>query len=297
MEHRLLTKDVLLIKNAIPNVEEFQKFILESKTNGDKWFGNWEDWRPWGQYSKAYPSEDDSYMQDNSKGAELLKASLDSFFNALQIYKDNYMNEDYFKKINESSDIATSMSDIKSRKNFIADVVILESENTDTQKNLSMEYHVDRRWFIGGNPYIFNYNIYTNDNYDGGEIMFIDTEDAQRVPFTDKNGNEKEYYLVDKPISYKMEAGDGLLFRTDHYHAVTPVEGNKFYIRQFLVGFMSKEYLDKQKSMNEEDFNNFIKEKEKKYLETFAFQTRIFNSPAEIDDAFENSIICVVKSV
>jgi len=299
MEHILLTKDVILFKNTLKDPAATQDFIIRSKSNGDKWFGNWEDWRPWGQYSKAHPFEDPSYMQDESEGAEHLKEFLNIFWDAMKIYKDNYLNPEYFNLIDEDANIPTSMEDMRRHPSyFTADVVILESENTDPQKPLSMEYHQDRRPWFGGTPHIFNFNIYTNDNYEGGDILIINTEDAEKSTYKDDAGVERECLMIDAPVRYKMEAGDGLLFRTDVYHAVLPVVGNKFYVRQFLTAAPKQEWFDTKASMSAEDFDLLLKEKEKEGFAKYGWQCRIYNSKEEIGNGGnDNQIVCVVKSV
>jgi ectoine hydroxylase-related dioxygenase (phytanoyl-CoA dioxygenase family) len=298
MKHESIAKDVILFKHTLENPEATQDFIMRSKSNGDKWFGDWQDWRPWGQYSKAYPYEDPSYLEDESEGAKHLKEFLKIFWDAMKIYKENYLNEDYFKLIGEDPNIPTSMEEARKHASYCsADVVILESENTDPEKPLSMEYHQDRRPWFGGTPHIFNFNIYTNDDYQGGDILLINTEDADLSTYTDANGVEQKCYMINPPVKYKMEAGDGLLFRTDLYHAVTPVVGNKFYVRQFLTASFKQEYIDKKASMSEPEFEEFLKEKEKEGFEKFGWQCRVYDS---IDEAKTSSndgvIVCVVKN-
>ena len=95
MEAIVLSKDVLLFKNVLKDVKKAHQVVLESKTNKDPYLGNWEDWRPWCQYSKFFPFEDRSYKEDNVDGAELVKECLDIFFNVLKIYKNNSTKYSY----------------------------------------------------------------------------------------------------------------------------------------------------------------------------------------------------------
>lgn len=299
MEHRLLTKDVILFKNVLKDPAATQDFIIRSKTNNDQWFGQWQDWRPWGQYSKAYPWTDPSYEVCRNEGGIYLREFLDIFWDAIKIYKENYLSQDYFDLIGESSDIPTSMEEARSNPNYCtADVVILESENTDKNLKLSMEYHQDRRPWFGGTPHIFNFNIYTNDDYEGGEIVLIDTESGEESTYIDADGNEQKCLMIDPPITYKMEAGDGLLFRTDLYHAVMPVVGNKFYVRQFLTAMFKEDFINMKNSMSEEEFEALLKEKEKESFDKFIWQCRVFNSKEEIGNGGNpNQITCVIKAV
>ena len=146
-----------------------------------------------------------------------------------------------------------------------------------------MDYHQDRRFWLGGIHCVFNFNIYLNDDYSGGEIIFIDIDNAEESTYIDKNGEIQKYYLIDKPIKYKMQAGDGMLFRTDRYHAVNPVSGKKYYVRQFLLHKMPQEFYDKEASFeNKEDWFQFLKEKEKKgFSEQVSMM--LYNSIDDID--------------
>ena len=298
MEHSLLTKDVILFKNVLKDPKATQDFIVRSKTNNDQWFGDWQDWRPWGQYSKAYPYQDPSYEVCKNEGGEHLREFLDIFWQAIKIYKENYLNKNYFAKINEDPNIPTSMQEARRHPTYCsADVVILESENTDPSLQRSMEYHQDRRPWFGGTPHILNFNIYTNDNYEGGEIQIINTEDAEQITYFDSSGQERKYLSIEKPVSYKMEAGDALLFRTDVYHAVTPVKGNKFYVRQFLTASFPKEFIEMQNSMNSEEWDALLKEKEKEAFSKFVWQCRVYDSVEEIGNGGDdNQVVCVVKN-
>ena len=298
MKHELLAKDVILFKNTLKDAKATQDFVIRSKTNNDQWFGDWQDWRPWGQYSKAYPYQDPSYEVCKNEGGVYLREFLDIFWDAMKIYKDNYLNKDYFKLIDEDPNIPTSMKEAREHRSYCtADVVILESENTDKSLQLSMEYHQDRRPWFGGTPHIFNFNIYTNDDYEGGEILLINTEDADLSTYIDASGSEQKCYMIDPPVRYKMEAGDALLFRTDLFHAVTPVVGNKFYVRQFLTASFKKEYEDVKASMSEPEFEEFLKEKEKEGFEKFGWQCRVYKSIEEAKLSSNDGVtVCVVKS-
>jgi hypothetical protein len=300
MEHKLLTKDVILFKNTLKDPAATQDFIIRSKTNNDQWFGDWQDWRPWGQYSKAYPYQDPSYEVCKNEGGAHLREFLDIFWDAMKIYKENYLNEDYFKLINEDPNIPTSMQEAREHPSYCsADVVILESENTDKSLQLSMEYHQDRRPWFGGTPHIFNFNIYTNDDYEGGEILLINTEDADLSTYIDCTGKEQQCRMIDPPIRYKMEAGDGLLFRTDLYHAVTPVVGNKFYVRQFLTASFKEDFVNTKNSMPEEEFEALLKEKEKEGFAKFGWQCRVYDSLQKAQESHDanNTTVYVVKAV
>lgn len=303
MEPIILAKDVFLFKNVLKDPKSVTDFIRKQKEiKEDKWFGQWQDWRPWGEYAKAYPADDDSFLNDTSEGAELLRECLDVFWDILSVYKKDHLNKEYFDSLGLNYDFPTSYQELisnRTRPNVwdrwgIADVVVLESTDTSAEKNLSMEYHQDRRPWFGGSPHIFNCNIYINDDYEGGEIIFADLETAEKAT-TIYEGKEMEYFLIDRPIEYKMEAGDALIFRTDRFHAVKPVKGNKFYIRQFLSSAWSKDFVDARDSMDPESFKEFLKIKEKEGFAAKKFEMRVYENESEISNVMPGQNICVIR--
>jgi hypothetical protein len=264
MKPILLKKDVLIFKNAVSDPQRLYEIILNSKQKREERFGEWHDWLPWGNYAKAYPLTDGGWQTEDSDGAYFIRECIDSFFNAMTYYKENHLNEDYLNMWGESLDIPTTYEDMMSQeipqKYTMSDLLIAESCNTNPSKSLSMDFHKDRRMWLTGIPSIFNYNIYINDDYEGGEISFIDEETAVESTYIDRNGEEQRCWLIDDPITYKMESGDGMLFRTDDPHGVFPIKGNKYYVRQFLVGKEPEEYTNLLTSLSEEEFNNKMKE-------------------------------------
>lgn len=299
MEFIHLYKDILLIKNAVENPKEMYDLILESKASSQKGINDWTEWWPWGMYAKAYPMEDTSWENDDSPGSKFIQDSLDSFFKVLKYYKENCLNEEYFSEINQPTNIPLSLEELRESKFSMSDILIAESISTHPQKKLSMEWHKDKRPMLASIFPIFNYNIYVNDDYEGGEISFIDLNTAVESTYLNNNGEEKPCWLIDDPITYKMEAGDGLLFRTDVGHCVFPVKGHKFYVRQFLMSTENDLYNAIQSSMSCEDFNKFMAENEKESFAKDLWDARVFADKDSIDlsnEAKENLKVYVLKS-
>jgi hypothetical protein len=299
MEFIELYKDVLLIKNAVSNPKEMYDLILESKNNKQDGINDWSEWWPWGMYAKAYPMEDTAWENSSSPGSKFIQNCIDSFFEVLKYYKENCLNKEYFKEINQSTDIPLSLKDLRESKFSMSDILIAESISTHPQKKLSMEWHKDKRPVMAPSFPIFNYNIYVNDDYDGGEISFIDLNTATESKYLDSNGLEKVCWLIDDPVTYKMEAGDGLLFRTDVGHCVFPVKGHKFYVRQFLMSAENELYNAIQSSMSCEDFNKFVAQNEKESFAKDLWDARVFANKESIDlsnEAKENLKVYVLKS-
>jgi len=298
MEFIELTKDVLLVKNSVEDPQKLYDIVKKSKQEDVEFFGPWTDWKPWGNYSKAYPRLDEGWKDSSSEGGYFIRETMNSFFSALKYYKENCLNEEYFKLWGENTNIPTSWEDLvdmpplssKDLSNFknphkweYGDLLIAESVNTNPKQSLSMELHKDRRMWLNPAPSFFNYNVYVNDDYEGGEIQFIDFENAERSTYINENGEEKECWMIDDPLVYKMEAGDGMLFRTDHPHCVFPIKGNKYYVRHFLVAPQPKELIEYRKTLSDEDFFAKLAEIEKDGFENKQWHGRLFATKEDID--------------
>jgi len=270
-----LGNGILLFKNVLKDPQETYNFILDSKNNNDDPYFNkdkWTTWLPWGNYAKAYPNEDRSYKSSNSKGAELQKECLDVFFDVLKIVKKDYLDEDYFKKYGWQTDFPTTLEELEARVdagNFnhtMADMPLFETSlNSDSE--YQMKIHQDVMHWWGGGTHIYNFNIYVNDDYEGGDLIFFKHEGIKTAKYIDTySGREAEAWIIEDYFEYKMEAGDGMIFPTDYYHGVKLLSGDKskFYIRQFLSAPYAPEYYEKMRSMPQEEFEALLKSDQKK---------------------------------
>lgn len=299
MEFIELTKDVLLIKNAVKDPQKLYDILKKSKTEEINFFGPWTDWKPWGEYSKAYPRQEAGWQDCPTEGGQFVTEVMNSFFAALKYYKENCLNEEYFKLWGEDPNIPTSWLELVDQPGYsredthmfknparweYGDLLIAETINTNPKNTYAMEFHKDRRMWLTGAPAFFNYNVYINDDYEGGEIQFIDEESAEKSSYIDQNGEEKECWMIDDPVIYKMEAGDGMLFRTDHPHSVFPLKGHKFYVRHFLMAKQPQEFRDLRQSLSEEDFIAKMAEIEKDGFENKQWHGRLFATKEDIDE-------------
>jgi hypothetical protein len=286
LEPILLGKDILLFKNVLNNPKAVYDFVLKTKTEKDLNFGEWSKWGNIGSYSKAYPQNSDEWKGLSDQSSNIVKECIDIFFQALKIYKDSYMNEEYFNMHQYPLNFPTSYEDLSlnNPENYsMSDLPIFEIPTTQAGKNKSMDIHLDRSfWYQGGSRHIFNFNIYINDDYEGGEIFFIDVENSEKKIYVDPNGNHIEYLLADEPLTYRMEAGDAMLFRTDVYHGVKPTIGNKFYFRQFLDAPETVEIQNITAGMNSEELEQFRKNSETEGKSKM-FTPVLFDSLEDID--------------
>ncbi len=264
-----LGNGILLFPNVLKNPKKTYDFILDSKINDDPYFGKdiWHLWLPWGNYSKAYPFQDKSYKDSDSYGAELQKECLDIFFNILKVYKEKYFDDAFFEKYGIDKDIPTSLEELETRlkrgnnNHIMADMVIFET-NLNATKDWQMDIHQDVSYWWGGGTHFFNFNIYVNDDYEGGEIIFFKHEGIEKFEYTDSvSGKKGEGWYIEDHFVYKMKAGDGLIFPVDKYHGVLPIinGGAKYYIRQFISAPSHKKNQDLMATLSKEDYEAIYK--------------------------------------
>lgn len=321
-----LGNGILLFKNVLKDPKKTYEFILDSKTNDDPFFGKdiWHDWQPWGNYAKAYPNFNDEYKTSNAYGAELQKECIEIFFNVLKVYKEHFKGNEFFERNGFPEDYPTSLGELEERHAVkdlrfeMADLVIFET-NKNINKDLQMGIHQDTTPYFGlAINHMFNFNIYINDDYEGGEIIFFKHQDTDRVSYVDsKTGKTEEAWIVEDYFEYKMEAGDAMIFPVDLYHGVKPIGENdsKFYIRQFLTNNTTKDVEDfkyeflagdlvkhpvldimVRNGRTEEELEHLLENSRK---EAFAKRKNpvLFNSIDEIDiDTSLNQVACVINS-
>jgi hypothetical protein len=309
-----LGNGILLFKDVLKDKKATYEFIKNSKNGSDPYFNKdtWKDWRPWGNYSKAYPMDNHSYKNDNSYGAELQKECLNVFFEILKIYKNQYFDSKYFEKNNIPKFIPESINDLETNginnNVLMADFVIFET-NINSSKNWQMAIHQD---VIKGGVYdqnhSFNFNIYINDDYEGGDIIFFKHENVEKHTYIDSvSGEVGEAWLVEDYFEYKMQAGDGLIFPVDVYHGVKKLkEGNsKYYIRQFLSYIDGSVKHEKRKEYEQiknasMTFEEYLNEFENE-LKSNRINPEIFNSLDSIaidrnNDPNHTVVPCIIKS-
>jgi hypothetical protein len=258
-----LGEGIFLFKNVLSDTESVYKYILESKNNNDFYF-KWETWPVWGNKASCYPTVYKTNDQDSSTGAKLQKECVDVFFETLKIYKQNFLDEKYFDSFLYDKKLPESYKEFKSREHknedyILEDFVIFEA-NSNKDENWHMVPHVDMFPWWGDNGITFNFNIYVNSDYDGGEIVFC----KNKI----ESGSE-DITMQDIAI-YKPEAGDALLIQADCWHGVLPMKNNtsKYYIRQILTAAEKPEKKKYIKELGSDYIEFFEKEKKKNQDET-----------------------------
>jgi hypothetical protein len=212
---------VVVYNKLLKNTEQIVEMLSKSKnaTEDTYHLTPWRDWKPMGNLMLV-DGDHGSYGDEPDKDKKYLEYLLTEINNAfMESTKDFF--ESYssssgwpdFIKTWDRSDPAWSKSGIS----FLRYNPTNYNFNPQTGKpGLAMDYHTDTHEFNAdspGNKFVVTATMYLNDNYDGGEVSFLDEESGS---VTD----------------YKPKAGDVTVFPSGapYYHGIKPIFGNERYL-------------------------------------------------------------------
>lgn len=214
---------------------------FEYKNQNKFYIRNWNDWYTFGKKTEIrpyvhYENETEEEMRDlllqySSEELYRLKTEKnisnqiqDVLNKSLLNYISKYDSKDIFPKYvdNWDSDGLNNKTPFGSwdmrYENSAADIL---KHNPDTPSDLAISWHTDRRSSTevcpGARP-IVTLTVYLNDDYEGGEVSFLNEED-------------------ESIITYKPKAGDVVVFPSGKpfYHAANKLsKNNKYLLRQFV---------------------------------------------------------------
>jgi hypothetical protein len=258
---------VLLFKNVLKDPKKTYQFMLDLESKSDPYF-KWEKWLQWGRQAISLPVTEKTYKTSDSYGAELQRESLNVFFEMIDIYKKNSLNHDFFDERFFEKNLPNSYEQIEyNNSQFRIEDLVLFEANKNNHNSWHMVPHQDVNYWWGGSRNIFNCNIYVNDDYEGGELVFY-KYNGKTITYTDSYSKKTgEAWVMEDVFTYKPKAGDALLLQTNAWHGVMPMKGNtpKYYIRQVLAG---SDHPVKEKYINSfnfsEEYKNFFQEEKTK---------------------------------
>lgn len=256
---------IVIYKNLLSDSLEILNSFKESQKDisGNSFFKQWDSWSP--NYNtpggilkvrvvdvKLEPEESDSDLVKKQKEV------VSKIYDAFNFAKDDFL-KDWAGKGSWPSIITNwDPSDRRVWDNHEIDVLSYSSiedpgnshNPEDGVYNLPMNYHVDAMpsdLHSKGTKLAITITMYLNDDYEGGEISFYNSEE-------------------DKMYNYKPRAGDVTVFPSfqPFYHGVLPMDGNKRYlIRSFLMyNYEGSDEWHKEKSLHsEEEWNKLEKQR------------------------------------
>lgn len=256
---------IVIYKNLLPDAEEILKTFKDSQNNpvSNSFFKAWDSWSP------NYNTPGDILkvrvlnvsLDINDSDSDIVKkqkTTVSRIYEAFNFAKDDFFQE--WAGIGSWPNIITNWdtSDKSVWDNHEIDVLsygsIMDPNIVHSPKdglyNLPMNYHVDANpadLHSQGTKLAVTITMYLNDDYEGGEISFYNSEN-------------------DQMYNYKPVQGDVTVFPSfePFYHGVLPMNGNKRYLTRSFVMYDykgSEEWHKEKFKHSEEEWEKLEKQR------------------------------------
>ena len=209
MNKTILYDKVTVYNNYIKNTESYKQLLIDSENNLEKdiYFSEWGPWYELGtmmNIGMLNKNETINILPSDTEYIKLQKQFMQEISEAFFVTTEDYINEwgiTYQKWARSGLSICKYIPTIE--KNL---------------QHMALQYHTDTHHFnedSPGNKFAVTCTMYLNDDYDGGEISFLDESEG-------------------KIVKYKPKAGDVLVFPSGepYYHGIHQVyNGDRYIIR------------------------------------------------------------------
>jgi 2OG-Fe(II) oxygenase superfamily len=239
-------------RSILPDPEKCVNIIKESEDleKIGPYISEWERWYDFGFKARLEPTKEEKHwITLNSEHLGMLNEKEQHIFDSQDfLYNQidgliNYVLKDYISEWASKEKFEEHKHDTNFRGmnsvfpeyiedwNFLsrkgkwikcAYDLLRHNAETPKEKEFAIGYHTDNKPssnIMPGQHQIITVTIYLNDNYDGGEVSFLNEHGAEI-------------------ITYKPKAGDVTVFPSykPFFHAAEPVSGEyKYFIRYFLT--------------------------------------------------------------
>lgn len=182
-------------------------------------------WVPWyeiGTRSSFTFSDGESLDTTYLKQAAVQKRVCDAIDKALKDYSDCWSNEDWPIYAKNWTYKGSKKLNSENRKEAIFGTLDILKHYYDVEQDFALPWHTDAHYHRIESPgmkSVVTVTVYLNDNYDGGEVQFL---------------NEESNTLT----TYKPKAGDITIFPSNnpYWHSAMPVKNhNKYLLRSFIL--------------------------------------------------------------
>jgi hypothetical protein len=259
MDFEEIHPSIIVYKNSVDDIDSLLDKIKYSENNshGEFILEEWSQWFVFGTYTNIltgvkYADYDDIVEKNPDNPVALAEREIvEVISNATKNCIDHYVD---LKKVNiPDNHIITSPNIAK----YIR-AEWLDDTRDSRWGGLAMQFHTDYeigKWFLESRQFLLTANLYINDDYEGGEIIF---------------------YHDDSIIPYKPVKGDLIVFpsgsplypefpnRNPYFHAVGLVSGGeKYFTRSYIqyeTDYKDYYYELKAESKNEEELQEKIEQ-------------------------------------
>ena len=266
----VLFNDVVLYKKALPNPSTLIKILERSKlkeTSENTHFSKWTGWYGFGD-QVAMP-----WLPPAKNIEEIINNNFSVYNKDLLIDEDE---EKYFAKVVSSVFYSITKDYMSRTKDLPLDwtpmgVAVCRYEVIETQE-LGMAYHTDyvqSKIEAPGYKFSLTCTMYINDDYKGGEILFLNTDTTE-------------------VIEYAPYAGDVIVFPSGepYYHGVNKIlEGQKYIIRLFW-GYDfpgTEEWHKNQELYGKEEWEKIESAEIKKHFHEGTYHKEVVWDPEELN--------------
>jgi hypothetical protein len=268
IDYEEIYPNIIVYKNLYSNIEElFDKILFsKKKSKGDFIFEKWKNWFTFGDYSSVINDVSlDVPTGASAEDLDIFRAEhycLTHISEASQLAIAHYIKH-FNLDIPNNSIITKPNIASYSHKNYLINKKegSLNKETVYKPGDLAMEFHTDYpidEWYWPGKKFLITCNTYINDDYLGGEVIFIHNDNI---------------------IPYKPVAGDVIIFpsgsplfpskpkREPYFHGVAiPTGADKYLVRTYIL-YETDTTLEWEQKRNyfcdENSFNKFLEDEAK----------------------------------
>ena len=241
IDKTVLYDKVTVYNNYLKDTDQYKQLLIDSefKIGGKYYFNEWKPWYTLGsmmdtnmpdkgvKIQDIYPDNEHALLQK-----KFMEAAADAFFTT---------TEDYIKE--------WGITLPKWQRSALS-VCKFVPTPPEKQQYLALEYHTDTHHFnedSPGNKFAVTCTMYLNDDYEGGEISFLD----------EVNG---------KVVKYKPKAGDVIVFPSGqpYFHGTHQIwKGDRYIIRTWWFEDFpgTEEWLENEKKYGKEEWAKMEKER------------------------------------
>lgn len=255
LEYTEIYPKIFVYHNLFPDHENLHSIMQDSEESSldESFFSKWTDWFVFGRYCH-------SRFVDSAINNIIKTVSLKSDYDSQTIVNEAVLSMRINQGITSAVSHYIALNNVKlPEDSYITDQNIARYEaGVDVASGLekSMNYHTDYgigEWYWPGEKFLITATTYMNDNYDGGEIVFL---------------------VKDKVIPYKPKAGEIVVFPSGsplypggepYFHSVNTIKnGNKFLVRMYIKHSVERghqKWYDGQNKYGEKEWLEIAKKK------------------------------------
>jgi hypothetical protein len=281
---------VIVYHNLLNDPKKITDILQENrgKTENNYYLRPWKSWKPMGEIMNI--PLNDIFLKTKNKEKNNQQECLLDILNAFTVSSNDFF--EMYSKEKGWPDFVTHFdrSNQPWNKNGMS---FLRYEPTNynydiknNKQGLAMDYHTDHSSFNEGYPgekFVITVTIYLNDEYEGGEISFLDESTGSIT-------------------NYKPKAGDVTVFPSGYpyFHGVLPLlNGERYLLRMFWSWYHegTKEWHEGYKKYGKEEWTRMQNERKEIEFNSGKHHRVVVYPGEEFDSSLQKSTPFYVKEI